>query len=566
MSAEPIVTTSHIQVGGNILQHINISTSRTAEARRGAWAASGATGLILAATFGFIFALILTPAGILNGTATYWQSQVEDIGQYQSGFTAYVRAPWTFPLLSIPTINWPTGTVVTFVDAIPVLALVWKLLLGVFPMPHNPFGFWLAFCFVMQGIGAWYVMRQLRPGDWIALGLAVIFCVWMPSLAARMGHLSLQAHFILLFALGLYLKTRIEKTKQIRSWTALLLFAFYVNFYLTAMAIAIMFACSLDHYRQTKKKNILVLHAIPLVAIAASIPLFLGTAFGKAVPDTGFGFYSMNLLSPIAHGNLLAFPFYKPGAGQYEGYNYLGLGLVSGVVLALWLARRSVSEPAPAFGPFLLGVMGLFSIYSLSNEIYASDIHLMHWNVPTFLVPLFEAFRSSGRFFWPVSYALVFFVILQLAKLSRLKIAALAVPLVLLQAADLYPTFVTIKSSLIRPANQPADLPVWNAALAGIKTIHAFPKFKCNGALMREIMPLQVIAAEGGYNLTTGFISRYGADCDAISSEITASDPNTAAYVFTRAQFTDEQIRSYVPAGASCRQLDIWILCRKDQS
>lgn len=566
MSAEPIVITSHIAVGENILGHINISTSGAASPRPGAWAASGATGFILAAAFGFIFALILTPAGMLTGTATYWQSQVEDIGQYQSGFTAYVRAAWTFPLLSIPTINWPTGTVVTFVDAIPVLALVWKLLLGVFPMPHNPFGFWLAFCFVMQGIGAWYVMRQLRPGDWIGLGLAVVFCVWMPSLAARMGHLSLQAHFILLFALGLYLKTRIEKTTQIRGWTALLLFAFYVNFYLTAMAIAIMFACSLDHYRQTKKKNILVLHAIPLVAIAVSIPLFLGTAFGKAVPDTGFGFYSMNLLSPIAYGNLLVFPFYKPGAGQYEGYNYLGLGLVIGVGLALWLARKSTTEHAPLFGPFLLAVMVLFSVYSLSNEIYASDIHLIHWNVPKFLMPLFEAFRSSGRFFWPVSYFLALFVIFQLLKLSRAKITALAVVLLSFQAADLYPTFIHIKSTLIRPANQPAELPIWKQALAGVKTIHAFPKFKCNGALMREIMPLQVIAAEGGYNLTTGFISRYGADCNAISSEIAASDPDTSAYVFTRTQFTDEQIRSYVPAGASCRQLDIWILCRKDQS
>lgn len=527
-------------------------------------AASGAFGLVLSAIFGLLFALILTPSGFMEGTSTYWQTQVEDIGQYQSGMTAYVRSPWTFPLLSIPSLNWPAGTVVTFVDAIPALAFPWKVLATFLPMPSNPFGYWLAFCFIMQGIGAWYVMRQLRVGDWLALGLAVVFCVWMPSLAARMGHLSLQAHFILLFALGLYFKTRIEQRPQIAQWSALLVAAFYVNFYLTAMATTIMFACSLDLYWQTKQRKILVLHAIPLLIIAATVPIFLGTAFGKAVPDTGFGFYSMNLFSPFAHGNLLIFPFYKPGAGQYEGYNYLGLGLLLGIAAMFILARSSQRQIA--VGPFLKAAMVLLFVYSLSNEVYASDIHLLHWGVPGFIEPLFEAFRSSGRFFWPVSYLLVFIVVFHLTTLFQPKLAVVAAVLLAIQAADLYPTFVSIKSSLLRPANEPADLSVWNSALAGVRTIHAFPKFKCNGALMREIMPLQVVAATGGYNLTTGFISRYGADCDAIESEIASSDPDTAAYVFTRAQFTDEQINHYKPEGTNCTQLDIWIMCRKDPS
>jgi hypothetical protein len=185
--------------------------------------------------------------------------------------------------------------------------------------------------------------------------------------------------------------------------------------------------------------------------------------------------------------------------------------------------------------------------------------------VPEPVRPLFETFRSSGRFFWPVSYALVFYSLARFVHLRPAARIGLAAAVVLVQCADLQPTFAGIKQSLQREANEPADFSRWNAALAGIKTIHAFPKFKCNGALIREILPLQMIAAKGGYNLTTGFISRYGADCDAIASEIAGSDPDTSAYVFVRAQFSDEEIMSYVPSAVQCRQLDIWVVCRKNR-
>lgn len=524
---------------------------------------NGAAGLFLSGLFGLLFIMILTPHGFLAGTSSYWQTQVEDIGQYQSGFTAYVRSPWSLPLLAIPSINWPTGTVVTFVDAIPALALPWKVLASIFSMPENPFGFWLMLCFVLQGVGAWYVARQLRPNNWLVLGFIVVLCVWMPSLAARMGHLSLQAHFILLFALGLYFRTRNEGRTLVWPWTILIVGAFYVNFYLTAMAIGIMVACSLDLYVKTGHKLGLYLHAIPIVIVAFTIPPLLGTAFGKAVPDTGFGFYSMNLLSPIGYGNILILPFYKPGPGQYEGYNYLGLGLIIACLCAFMIRSNRENGSFHLIGRCLVYVMTLFIIYSLSNQVYMSDINIIRWSFPKFMNPIFEAFRSSGRFFWPVSYFIIFAVALKLSRVNSKKFIALCCVILPIQAIDLYPTFIYIKKTLMRDSNQPADLNLWNAALNGISTIHAFPKFKCNGALMREIMPLQVIAASGGYNLTTGFISRYGADCDAIASEINASDPATSAYVFTRAQFTDEQIRTYVPSGVECRQLDIWILCRR---
>lgn len=526
---------------------------------------SGIAGLVLSVLFGAVFARVITPRGFIAGTSSYWHTQVEDIAQYLSGYLAYMKAPWSLPLLSIPSLNWPSGTVVTFVDAIPVFSLALKLLSPLVPLPDNPFGIWLLLCFALQGAAAWFAASQLRERNWWVLGMTVFLCVLMPSLTARMGHLSLQAHFILLFALGLYIRTQRRQKSSAGGWTLLLVLAFYINFYLTSMAILILVACQIDLYRKTANRRDLAVIVVPLAAILITIPLMLGTAFGKAVPDTGFGYYSMNLLAPVAQGSLISMPFYvDPTGGQYEGYNYLGLGLIGLVALAFSrLARLDVDWLRP--GRFLVVALVACTVYALSNEIYLGPVHLLHWRAPEFLMPLFEAFRSSGRFFWVVSYALVLYTVARFAHLRLTARIGLAAVVLLVQAVDLQPTFAGIKQSLKREANEPADIAQWNAALAGIKTIHAFPKFKCNGALIREILPLQMVAARGGYNLTTGFISRYGADCDAIAPEIAASDPDTSAYVFTRAQFTDEQIASYLPAGAQCRQLDIWIVCRKNQ-
>jgi hypothetical protein len=527
---------------------------------------SGIAGLILSTVFGVAFVLVVTPKGFIAGTSSYWHTQVEDIAQYYSGYLAYLRAPWTLPLLDIPSLNWPSGTVVTFVDAIPVFSVTLKLLSAIFSLPDNPFGIWVLLCFALQGTAGWFAASQLYDDDWWALGLTVFLCVLMPSLTARMGHLSLQAHFLLLFALGLYIRTQRRQASLPGAWTLLLIIAFYINFYLTAMAIAILVACQIDLYQRTMNRKDLTIIAVPLIVIALSVPPMLGSAFGEAVPDIGFGYYSMNLLSPVGQGSLISLPFFVDATGgQYEGYNYLGLGLIGLVALANTRLARSGSDWTRP-GRFLTLILGACTVYALSNEIYAGPLHLLHWRVPEYLRPLFETFRSSGRFFWPVSYAIVLYIVVRFTHLEQTARLGLAAAVLLVQCADLQPTFAGIKQSLKRKSNEPANIEEWNASLVGVKTIHAFPKFKCDGALIREILPLQMIAAKGGYNLTTGFISRYGADCNAIAPEIANSDPTTSAYVFTRAQFSDEQIRSYVPSDMQCRQLNIWIVCRKDQS
>ena len=76
---------------------------------------------------------------------------------------------------------------------------------------------------------------------------------------------------------------------------------------------------------------------------------------GKVTPEWGFGYYSMNLLSPFLGGSLIDVPF-RVAPGQYEGYNYLGLG----VLLALLFPGQPMHLKASAWLP-LHWVLGLAS-------------------------------------------------------------------------------------------------------------------------------------------------------------------------------------------------------------
>src|SRR5690606_40584346 len=103
--------------------------------------------------------------------------------------------------------------------------------------------------------------------------------------------------------------------------------------------------------------------------------------------------------------------------------------------------------------------------YALADGIYASNLQLLHWDVPGALVPLFEAFRSSGRFFWPVSYGLVVLAMLGLTGAPRRLQAAITAGILVIQVADVVPIYGIIRQGLERPANIVAELSEWEAVL-----------------------------------------------------------------------------------------------------
>lgn len=502
------------------------------------------------------FEIVFPSRGFVAGTSSFWQTQVQDITQYIAGLTAFRNEAWGFPLLHINSINWPVGTNVGFNDAIPLMALIVKLADPI--IPTNPFGFWVLMCFLLMGLSAWWTAKQAGLTNWVSFALAIGLSVQMPALLQRLGHLSLMAHFLVVLALGLYFRDTAKGKVSTVGWALLLPSSFYINFYHTAMVATLMIASAVDLAIQGRAKGIWR-YLVAVVPIALTFPFFYGWGVGSKVYEGGFNYYSMNLLSPIIGGTLIQFPTYVPGtAGQYEGYNYLGLGLIAGV-LALALSRRGNGSK---FGNALIAAcIGLF-VYSLSNDIYVGPWLVAHWEVPSFFRSLAESFRVTGRFLWPVSYVLVFFVAASVARLQPAKAYAACLAILAVQWADLQAIRDQIHDWSRRPPEVAADASSWKAELAGAQTIYFYPKFRCGKANGPEILPIQMLAVQSRMNFTTGFIARYSADCEAETQEKAAADLQRSVFVYASSDFSFDEASSRVPAGVRCHQRDQWFVCR----
>src|SRR5690606_18328041 len=177
-----------------------------------------------------------------------------------------------------------------------------------------------------------------------------------------------------------------------------------------------------------------------LIASVALLTVCLGFWVpGRESATSGYGIYSMNLLSPFwpVRSGLLVDPGPSPDGtgGQYEGVNYLGLGVLIGLVLLFVKSWRAMTGTICRH-PWLTAYLLFLCAFAVSHVIYLGSIKVATLPMP--LYELFSQFRSSGRMFWPVTYILAVLRVAECARWAgwwRLVLPTL----VLIQVADVWP-------------------------------------------------------------------------------------------------------------------------------
>jgi hypothetical protein len=398
----------------------------------------------LALCIGGIGFLLATGGKVLWPSNIDWLMTGEDDGgTHYLGWEFYRNAPLLqWPIGANPDYGMEISSSIVFSDSLPLFAMALKPFSPWLPRPFQYLGIWLLLCFVLQAYFASRLLKAFGVEGWRAwLGCA--FFVMAPSFLFRIwvSHYAGSGHWIVLASLAMYFAPQPSRF----GWTALLCLASLVNIYLAVMAGAI-YAAELVQRLWTRESRVLpTLRQGVVTTVLLLFTMYAAGYFmaGKYTADQGYGYYRLNLLAPVLPmgGWSLWVPSTQVGEGDFEGFNYVGTGVIGLLLVATVLRTVSlfratekctppdaakvalssasvvvsnhenpavVSQAASTMSRWvpITIVLVCCTLFGISNRIAAGPFELLAFELPPKLWPICSSFRSSGRFFMPVYYVL----------------------------------------------------------------------------------------------------------------------------------------------------------------
>lgn len=409
--------------------------------------------IVTALLGGIAFALIYG-IKILNPLYTDWLLTGGDPSQHYLGWEFFRRSDWYFPFGLTDQLAYPLKTSVIYTDSIPTFAVFFKLFRSILPRQFQYFGIWGLLCFVLQGYYAAKILGERSSSKTVILAGSVFFIV-SPIMIFRMYyHTALAAHWLILLAIYFYSKHEKEYRdifRPVMQWGILGILIGSIHLYFVPMCGAILLGYILCSIWKERKIRIRFIYP----SISFSVGLFLtvyllgGFSSGADTGTNNLGLFSFNLnafLNPMSYSTLLKntslwnWPFYTQG--QYEGFSYLGMGIIllcaCGIVLMIKnIFRRR--KPSVYQVMTVLMSIGLI-VLAVSPTITWNDKLLLQLPYSSTIYKYWGIFGSCGRMAWPVVYFLMIFGITSIGnmKWKRKEISCVVLILAcLVQVVDL---------------------------------------------------------------------------------------------------------------------------------
>jgi hypothetical protein len=470
--------------------------------------------------------------GFLAGTSPYWHApegvrseSSADTATALSGYYYFVRDAWTLPLFQATKLGAPDGVNIVFTDSIPLVALLGRLLYRLTGQTINLYGAWTALCFVGSALSMTGLVAALGQRGVAAALMATVSGLCMPALLARWGHMSLMAQWEIPLAFVLYVASRRSRRAIGLATLSFLLAtaALWTSAYLFVMVIGIL-AAALAQATLDRRLRFVPAASIGALFAAGLLGLILlsGLVTGEGgLSATGFGTYSLNLLSPIVPQNSTLFPFLgnrlaEGTGGQYEGFSYVGAGLLL-LLFATWPWLRAALAVTWRRHVCLLGVLAAFTLFAMSNRIELGVLHVATIPLPHAVLALAGLFRASGRFVWPGLYVLTAAVIVAAPSCLGRAAGVLLVVAAMAQAVDT----TQLRAALAARVAVAADMPLPELRWAGAIRQHDFlrvePPFLClsdpDGLALHAALELQLLASRENVATNTVYATRHRQIC-----------------------------------------------------
>jgi hypothetical protein len=377
---------------------------------------------IIPVATGAVAFIMVTTGKVLWPTNIAWLQENDLALNYLA--SSYFRwSPWTLPPGANPNYGLEIGNATCYsITAFP-FDLLFKTMSGWLPDPFQYWGMWLACSFVLQAYCGWRLIG-LFSSNITHRCIAAAFFVFSPPFIFRFFHPTLGAHWTLLIALILAFSPE-SKWKWLL-WPFHLCLVATISAYLFAMVAALWFADWLGrwldpHLHQT--------HQIPEGFLCLTLPivgLWMTGLFtiheGKTA--LGYGTFKMNLLSLVnPRGWSYMIPDTPATYGEWDGYQYLGLGLILLSVIALvhvnpWRIKIPIRRI-----PLMVMVVFL-TAFAITPHVGIGGYEISI-PVPSWVFTTGNHLRGSGRFFWPVFYLCILSSIVVVSRRYSSRVATL---------------------------------------------------------------------------------------------------------------------------------------------
>jgi hypothetical protein len=511
----------------------------------------GRAGYVIALAIGILVCAGTMPIDFILARSPFWTEPRFDVAQHISGLKYYLGEPWTFPVFDVRALRAPGGTNIIYTDSIPILAFFTKIFANLTGVSINPLGGWFALCWILQPVAAVFALRSTGTRSILAEASVATIVLFLPAWLARYDHLALCSHFLLLIAIGFYFRAPAwSAMRWTVAWSLLFGLTLLIHPYLLFMVLAIGGASWLRR-PLSQWLPVLVLPAASLVFL-----MFVSGHFAHVSGSSGFGFYSMNALSPFwpqRSGLLLEMnTLVDATGGQYEGFNYLGAGILLLAGAALALGGPGMIAAFRVHWPLVFVAAGL-TLLALSDRIFFGPYLLADLSFLG-LDDWLEQIRSSGRVFWPVAYIILIAAAATIAVLPRpILSAGLLMAALGLQILDGSVLRAAFHTGITTPNRLPIDVRAWEALMAKHRAVLIYPEFTCATGKLSESVPLLVFAASNNTTpINTAYLARMPTvDCTAGVPEV----PEDVLFV------TDDPAATTAFPREQCIPLDGLIAC-----
>ena len=533
--------------------------------------------------FDLAIALLVMGPRPLNPRNVNWVAF--DPAYHYIGWELYRQDPQVhWPLTYTDRLGYPKGESVALIDLNPLMAVVLKPLSRLLPEPAQYFGIEVVLGCILQFFFAFRLLRLLIGPTIIGRALCSAFFLLAPPLNYRFwGHYSLSNQWVLIAALFIFAQAQQPSPRSVRrfvlSATALAAISVGINPYLAFEVLLVLLAGVVS---LLWRKSITLLQSAGVVGLLAAIGFAVAAALGLVISggrgyaSGGYRDLSMNLLAPIdprSWTSVLLPRLSSASPGQYEGYNYLGAGVlllaVIAVVTALFKRARLRPPDKCWFVPLAVCCL-LLTLLALSTRVTMGARTLVDLDPRQAFSEYFAPLRASGRLFWAPYYAILAailsapFLLFHRAWANLLIAAALV-----LQFADTSSLRHWVRMTISEEHPSPLKSPIWAELGRQHENLIVLPAWQCahnaspggpEGYRVFGFLAIQQKMRTNSYQSAryTGVAQDY--HCSQAVSELSRQPlAPDSAYVVTP-ELAEAIARGSTGAG-KCHDLDHFILC-----